>query len=553
MQFSKRMRVTLHSSVTAQKTRRPLTTLGSQPSVCPQVKKMSLLVLVIVAVLWQCHTASSQEDSGHYIAAVYEHRVMLNPNPSDVCSRQEALEHMSKNLEIFEEQATEAAKQGAQLIVFPEDGIQGFNFTRQSIQGYVESIPDPKSVTWSPCLHPQRFPNTEVLHRLSCMARNNKMYLVANMPDQQECNHSDPLCPPDGRYIFNTDVVFRDDGTLIAKYHKQNLYFEAAFDTPPEYEHVTFDTPFAGKFGIFTCFDILFYEPSITLIEKYKVKQIVYPTAWMNQLPLLSAIQIQQSFATAFGLNFLAANIHRIDLNMTGSGIYTPSHSVHHYDADTEEGRLLVTKVPVLTNSGGGSFKSNVWDVSSVQSHPQSSFCVNRDQECAGPSIPRLESAQAPSSTFHAIMMYDNYTFVPLVETQGDLTVCDGCFCCRVTYQRTNAVSELYSLGAFNGLHTVHGIYYLEVCALVKCADSSWESCGEGVTEAESSLDFHLQGNFTTPYIFPQILASEMQLATPDSTGWDRGSYFMSKKGMSGGLVTAALYGRVYERDHKPV
>lgn len=72
---------------------------------------MSLFVLVIVAVLWQCHTASSQEDSGHYIAAVYEHRVMLNPNPSDVCSRQGALEHMSKNLEIFEEQATEAAKQ----------------------------------------------------------------------------------------------------------------------------------------------------------------------------------------------------------------------------------------------------------------------------------------------------------------------------------------------------------------------------------------------------------------------------------------------------------
>ncbi|MGH0140977.1 UNVERIFIED_CONTAM: hypothetical protein FKN15_024035 [Acipenser sinensis] len=91
------------------------------------------------------------------------------------------------------------------------------------------------------------------------------------MPDQQECNRSDLHCPPDGRYVFNTDMVFCDDGTLIAKYHKQNLYFEAAFDSPAEYEHVTFDTPLAGKFSIFTCFDVFFYKPSITLIEKYKI------------------------------------------------------------------------------------------------------------------------------------------------------------------------------------------------------------------------------------------------------------------------------------------
>lgn len=54
----------------------------------------------------------------------------------------------------------------------------------------------------------------------------------------------------------------------MARYHKYNLYFEAAFDAPPEPEIVTFDTPFAGKFGLITCFDILFQEPTVILMEK---------------------------------------------------------------------------------------------------------------------------------------------------------------------------------------------------------------------------------------------------------------------------------------------
>lgn len=60
----------------------------------------------------------------------------------------------------------------------------------------------------------------------------------------------------------------RSDGLLVARYHKYNLYFEAAFDAPAEPELVTFDTPFAGKFGLITCFDILFQEPTVMLMEK---------------------------------------------------------------------------------------------------------------------------------------------------------------------------------------------------------------------------------------------------------------------------------------------
>lgn len=46
-----------------------------------------------------------------YVAAVYEHNVILNPNPHVPLSRPEALQHMQKNLDIYEEQAARAAQQ----------------------------------------------------------------------------------------------------------------------------------------------------------------------------------------------------------------------------------------------------------------------------------------------------------------------------------------------------------------------------------------------------------------------------------------------------------
>uniref|UniRef100_A0A3B4ZXA7 Biotinidase n=1 Tax=Stegastes partitus TaxID=144197 RepID=A0A3B4ZXA7_9TELE len=122
-----------------------------------------------------------------YIAAVYEHRVVLNPEPRVPLSRRDALQHLQQNLDVYEQQAARAAQQGAQILVFPEDGLQGFNFTRSSISGYLETIPDPQQESWNPCTEPGRYSNTEVLQRLSCMARRYNLYLVANMPDLQPC------------------------------------------------------------------------------------------------------------------------------------------------------------------------------------------------------------------------------------------------------------------------------------------------------------------------------------------------------------------------------
>uniref|UniRef100_A0A3P8VLV4 Biotinidase n=1 Tax=Cynoglossus semilaevis TaxID=244447 RepID=A0A3P8VLV4_CYNSE len=480
-----------------------------------------------------------------YVAAVYEHRVFLNPEPRVPLSRCDALKHVQKNLDIYEEQAARAAKQGAQILVFPEDGIQGFNFSRLSISGYLETIPDPQQEKWNPCKEPGRYTNTEILQRLSCMAHGYNLYLVANMGDLQPCPvepSSSSSCSPDGHWQFNTNVVFSSDGQLVARYHKRNLYFEEAFDTPPQTEIITFDTPFAGRFGLLTCFDILFHDPTVVLVER-GVRQFIFPTAWMNQLPLLDTIQFQRAFSLGANVTLLASNIRNDHLIMTGSGMYTPFTATYHHarQGDPEEGRLLVATLPVLEESGGRT-------ESTFSAATDSGYC--QKDSCDYSSPPKT----VPSSSFISSMMYDPFSFVLLNETAGKLEVCDGTFCCQLQYRQLpqSDSTELYALGAFAGTHTVNGRYALQVCALVRCAGRDSSSCGQEVEEAETKIDFRLEGKFGTRYVYPSILASGLVLEQPQHVEKNENNIVtMIHSDMTDGLVTACLYGRMYQLDNQ--
>ncbi|XP_076472318.1 LOW QUALITY PROTEIN: pantetheinase-like [Babylonia areolata] len=314
-------------------------------------------------------TSGQTPPPGKFKAAVYEHAVILPQDPEEIVTRAEALRVMQQNLDVYAVQAAEAERQGADILVFPEDGLYGFRFSWESLTPYLEFVPDPTVVDWVPCDDPGRFPNTEVQRTLSCLAKNHSLFLVANMGDRQPC-HPDvlPNCnhhlhlpgpdPPHGsqdsqrhedHLQYNTDVAFDPAGKLVARYHKQNLFYEKQFDTPVTPELSTFDTPF-GRWGMFTCFDILFHEPAVTLVTTLGVANIAFPTAWMDALPLLASVQFHSAFARGLGVNFLAANIHLPQARFQGSGVYTPKGMaafVHNATVGSQP-RLIVTEVDVL-------------------------------------------------------------------------------------------------------------------------------------------------------------------------------------------------------------
>uniref|UniRef100_A0A8C9UU58 CN hydrolase domain-containing protein n=1 Tax=Spermophilus dauricus TaxID=99837 RepID=A0A8C9UU58_SPEDA len=185
-------------------------------------------------------------------AAVYEHAVILPSETEIPVSQDDALILMNKNIDILETAIKQAAGQGAQIIVTPEDALYGWKFTRESIFPYLEDIPDPK-VNWIPCQDPQRFGHSPVQKRLSCLAKSNSIYVVANIGDKKKCNARDSKCPSNGYYQYNTNVVYNSEGKLVARYHKYHLYSEPQFDAPDKPELVTFKTTF-GTFVMDECF-----------------------------------------------------------------------------------------------------------------------------------------------------------------------------------------------------------------------------------------------------------------------------------------------------------
>jgi len=409
-----------------------------------------------------------------------------------------------------------------------------FHRRRDLVFPYLEYIPDTNS-SWNPCQQPMLFDETEIQRALSCMARDNSMYVVANIGDKQPCKQTaDSLCPADGNYQYNTNVVYDPSGKMVAKYHKYHLYYENQYDQPHHPEVVTFETPF-GRFGVFTCFDILFEHPPIDLISKHGIQNIVFPTAWMDARPFFYSIQFHSAFAAGLGINFLSANIHGPGYRFHGSGIYTPDGAASYYFNTTigSPSMLLVKEIPVIRQPQ---------DVYGLHRQPQQ----NADQA-------------APSEILRAVLYKDTYNLVQLRHPFGSQQVCHNSLCCSVSYtiNSTGMEKEFFAVGAYDGLHYHKlGSYYLQVCTIIRCLKTENATvCFDRPNEINNDLtSFDMHGNFSTPYVYPEILLAgqeDFTLASYPRQWTYRGGRLKTTRPFHDPLAIAALFGRWYSRDQK--
>ncbi|KAI1301773.1 Pantetheinase [Halotydeus destructor] len=469
----------------------------------------SLLLIFVFASVTSCY-------SHCFRGAVYEH---ARQSSKDV------------NLEAYEEAVQAASQEKADIIVLPEDGLVAPK-VRIMAGYYAEHIPNVTHVFKETGEYPNpcrdaMYSDRPVLRRLSCAAMTGNIYVVGQYIDVQPCDSLTHLrCPADGRHIYNTQIAFDRNGSLIAKYHKKNLFGELPYDVP-ENEYVTFDTPF-GRMGMMICFDILWKEPVISLIEKHNVTTLLSSSIWYDYPPVLIAHQVQQGFAIGNNVNLLAANIKYMSKGTTGSGIYSGRRGAVAYEYTTSPAasKLIVATLPVRS--------TDIYDC---------------DPDLSAISL--NSTKDRTSYEANNWIKLSMYKYKPLTKAQDILVMCHNQMCCSLEYKTKDGLkSDNYYMIMANSSNPSPWDFGEEMCALVAYDDKFSRS------ESTTFDAITLVGNFSTRYVYPGVMTNDNQLVDKndwfadfvDSKNLEPNVYVLDAR-TNEPVIYAGIYGRSYQRD----
>ena len=197
-----------------------------------------------------------------YRAAVAEHAVVgLEDTQTSI------EEKLSANIVTYEELIGLASKAGqAEIIVFPEFGLNPIdNQNRKQLSVVAEAIPEVGTV---PCFSSAG----EIVKRMSCAAKEQKISVLVNMVDRVTNGGSE--------YLYNTNVIFDENGVLVSKYYKNHEWYPLlrAYDQISSPDNATYTPTWGPTFGIFTCFDIMWPTPAVkTYIDEMGISHFLFP------------------------------------------------------------------------------------------------------------------------------------------------------------------------------------------------------------------------------------------------------------------------------------
>lgn len=508
------------------------------------------LVVCCLTVL-QPSVQISTPTSPTYVAAVVEY----NQETGDAGDTST----VTRNVANYVLYIREAAEQGADIIVFPEIGLVGY----ESGTKYSTPLPNPEDMV-NPC-DDTSSNVTEAIRTLSCEAQNQSMYVVVNVPEVAPCDNSSSNCS----VYYNSNVVFDRNGTIVARYRKFNLFGETGFSTTWEAEISILDTDFGVKFGIFTCFDLMFEKPAVQLVKDWGVTDIVFPTAWFSELPFLTAVQAQASWSYSWDVNFLAAGYNAPSVGSAGSGIYAgkagPIMAIMPVVPTTQ---LLVANVTKKTSPNS---KSNLKHLSDgdniIEEFPfENSFSNSIAGKISGIRMKRdyLE----PYETF----ILNEGHFV------GEERLCHNELCCDFQLDmhsdhqdhNTSLKDYVYRLAVFDGVRSFTYVTGgVQVCAVIFCANSSVSSCGYEFEMPDQAAFYtvfnkiHISGNFRVANStqLPTTLVQGYGVLSPDTFQFTTEEIpeksevriDMNTTVQISKLLTFGIYGRDFLKDGEPV
>lgn len=426
---------------------------------------MTLFLCIFLFLSFICSTANAGD---YYTAAVVEYNPNTNYDPNITKDQAQAV--MFSNLKEYELLISEAKKQDAQIIVFPEYGLFGADFeTRDSIYPFLEEIPEPNS--GSICKN-YTFITSPVVQKLSCLAVSYNIVIVVNIGAYVPCTAGVGGCPIDGRWQYNTDVVFSEEGDILTKYYKSHLYGEMEYNQPLVPDPKIFTTSFGVTFGILICFDIMFPYPQL-YYEQANITNLVYSTWWVNTPPYFSANQVQLAWSTVTKSNLLASGIG-MNMYTSGSGIFSAGDPLEFYFNPTwnPAQKLLIHTLPKNPQS----------DKYNTEAKVEGGKKLHDDVETRRRAIQDIAGANVS-------------VFLASKGAAGSLSVSEGNLTCSVSYQISDSASseDYYGLAVLNGDY--NGLFYGQICAVLLCP-SNTTCTGEIMDASTVFFAFQSGGQF---------------------------------------------------------
>lgn len=405
--------------------------------------------------------------------------------------------------------AKEAAKQGAQIVVFPEYGITGessYPANAWLTGGYTESW-SADAIGKIPCNSDSDFPWAPTIVKLSCAAADNKIVIVANLIEYSK-----------DKKFYNTDIAFDSDGTFLATYHKMNLWGEGNIDVPPVCDVVSFETKFGETFGMFTCADIIHQHPASNLLEK-KIKHFVHPVGWTNEMAQMQTLAYTQGWSAVKNVNLITSNLK--GQYSSGSGVFVSGRAANYTYAPGWKDSLFIAEIP----SGGRRL---------------------------------AEDSPVPlKSRFNLKAAGSNWKFAPLADGK----ICSGATCCKANV--TSGRAENFVLGALDGIdNDGHLRWPAQVCAVLPCrSPGTWCLDFQGPVGNLLGVELEMTGLDQGDAV-PEVVATHGQdsevLLLPGSQtegytfelhGQAEASLQVNSKIP---LTSALIYGRPFARDQLP-
>ncbi|XP_055305810.1 vanin-like protein 1 isoform X2 [Sitodiplosis mosellana] len=395
----------------------------------------------------------------------------------------------------------------------------------------------------------------EVLRSVSCAVRKAKKYVVIGLYVKVKCSMDDQsFCAyeSDSTNLYNMAIVFDRNGDVVAKYRKYNLFNGRGVQHTQTPDMTTFRTDFNVTFGVCVCFDLMFDKPANSLVDQ-GVKHFVFPTKWFSEIPYLTAVQYQQSWAYANNVNLLAANVNAPSMMYSGSGIYGGrSGALQIIVSESPATKILVAKIPIDPAEGN-------------RLEAQSNSNPNTDSNESSEMILFQDDLTEYSVTF--------LDFSENLKQSGK--VCNKAICCDYNIEVSDN-GELdgkstysYAISVFSGHRHYKAVKNVltgqEVCSLIACPEMNMKkSCGTRISPSR----VHNRYNFTKLLlktvlpvtrmkVMPNTLSADLLSLKPNEFDFkiseDQNDHHvkveLNLNVPKSNLLTFAIFSRDYDKD----